>query len=122
MRHARARTPLLAFAILAGACTHRRPYVRGPRAVAPAPLASVDHRLVLIGDAGDADAKDEPALDALAARVAIAPWRTTVVFLGDNVYETGMPDRDPARRHQVEEVLDQVLLTLFESRHEAEPA
>ena len=120
MRHARACTLLLALAILGGACTHRQPFVRGPRAVAPAPLASVDHRLILIGDAGDADPKDEPALDALAARVEIAPGRTTVVFLGDNVYETGMPDATPLEGTKTEEVLDQVLLTLFESRHEAE--
>ncbi len=120
MRQTRARTLLLAVAILTGACTHRYPFVRGPAGVPPAPLASVDHRLILIGDAGDAEPKDEPALDALAERVAIAPWRTTVVFLGDNVYETGMPDVTPLEGTKAEEVLDQVLLTLFESRHEAE--
>jgi hypothetical protein len=84
------------------------------------PLAAVDHRVILIGDAGAANPKGEPALDLLAERVAILPKRTTVVFLGDNVYETGMPDATPLEGTVIEEVLDKTLLTLFESRRDAE--
>ena len=102
------------------ACTHTRPFVRGTPSVPPAPLANVDHRLILIGDAGAANPDDEPALDLLEERVKIAPTRTTVVFLGDNVYETGMPDATPLEGTNIEEVLDQVMLTLFESRRDAE--
>jgi hypothetical protein len=120
MRCASVPTIGVAVALLAVACTHTRPFVRGTPMVAEAPLARVDHRLILIGDAGDADPKDEPALDLLEERVKIAPTKTTVVFLGDNVYETGMPDATPLEGTKTEEVLDKVLITLFESRREAE--
>jgi hypothetical protein len=68
--------------------------LRPPDGVPPAGSA-VDHRLVLIGDAGDPDPDGEPTLRALEAHVRQMPERTTVVFLGDNVYETGMPDATP---------------------------
>ena len=106
--------------LLAGACTHTRPFVRGPGTVPAPPLAAIDHRLILIGDAGAANPDDEPALDLLEERVRILPKRTTVVFLGDNVYETGMPDATPLEGTVIEEVLDKTLFTLFESRRDAE--
>lgn len=112
---------LCASVLLAGtACNHVQPFVRGPSAVPAAPLAAVDHRLILIGDAGDADPDGEHVLDLLAERVRIAPARTTVVFLGDNVYETGMPEPTALEGTRAKAVLDEVLLTLFESRRDAE--
>lgn len=110
--------PALALVLLTG-CSHTQPFVRGPRAVAPQ-LAALDHRLVLLGDAGDPDREREHALDLLQQRVRRDPDRTTVVFLGDNVYETGMPDATPLEGTVVEEILDKTLLTLFESRRDAE--
>ena len=106
--------------LLVSGCSHTRPFVRGPRS-SPAPSpAAIDHRLLLIGDAGDADPAGEPTLDMLEARVRLAPTRTTVVFLGDNVYETGMPDPSPIEGTAVEKVLDEALLNLYESRRAAE--
>ncbi len=80
----------------------------------------IDHRLLLIGDAGAPDPEGEPALATLHARAKEIPSRTTVVFLGDNVYETGMPDATDLEGTETEEILDDVLLNLFESRSEAE--
>lgn len=112
--------PVVLVLLAALGCSHSRPFVRGPaRIVAPAPSA-VDHRLILIGDAGDADPDGERALELLEHRVRIAPARTTVVFLGDNVYETGMPEPTSLEGTTAEAVLDEVLLTLFESRRDAE--
>jgi hypothetical protein len=105
---------------LAAGCSHTEPFIRGPRAVRAPPLAAVDHRLILIGDAGAPNPDGEPALELLEQRVRIAPRRTTVVFLGDNVYETGMPEPTVLEGTAVEAVLDRVLLTLFESRRDAE--
>jgi hypothetical protein len=110
-------TILVAVLLLAG-CSHTRAFIRGP-ATTPAP-ATIDHRLLLIGDAGDADPADEPALDLLEERVRVAPEKTTVVFLGDNVYETGMPDPSPIEGTAIEAVLDEVLLNLYQSRRESE--
>lgn len=116
-RHRAIIVPVLLVAL---GCSHSRPFVRGPGRVAASDAAAVDHRLILIGDAGDADPDGERALDLLEQRVRIAPARTTVVFLGDNVYETGMPEPTPLEGTAAEAVLDEVLLTLFESRRDAE--
>src|SRR5579862_715391 len=75
-------------------CAHLGPYYREgeTREVAPVASADIDHRLFLIGDAGDPDRAGEPTLKMLAQRVRQLPERTTVVFLGDNAYERGMPE------------------------------
>jgi hypothetical protein len=67
------------------------PYVVGRRVVDEIRLDAIDHRLLLLGDAGAANAGREPVLEALRRYAAAIPDRTTVVFLGDIVYETGMP-------------------------------
>src|SRR5262247_3592001 len=84
---------LLLVVCLAAACTHFSPYYRKKlaRAVPVAENEQIDHRLLLIGDAGDPDRAGEPTLQLLAHQVALLPERTTVVFLGDNAYERGMP-------------------------------
>lgn len=110
---------LIALTVVLAACSHTRPFVRGPKEVPP-PLAALDHRLILIGDAGDADPNGERTLDLLQQRVRIDPASTTVVFLGDNVYETGMPEPTVLEGTVTEAVLDEVLVTLFESRRDAE--
>lgn len=106
--------------LLAVGCAHSTPYMALPLAEAPPPASAVDHRLVLIGDAGDPDPEGEPALHALETQVRLLPKRTTVVFLGDNVYETGMPDTTPIEGTRVEEILDATLLNLYASRRDAE--
>jgi len=107
-------------AALAAACTHARPFVRGPVGVELPRPDAIEHRLLLIGDAGDPNPEGEPALDLLEKQVNLLPDRTTVVFLGDNVYETGMPDPTPAEGTAVEQILDEALLNLYASRRDAE--
>jgi hypothetical protein len=87
---------------------------------APPPLTAIDHRLILIGDAGDPNPDGEPTLRALEQHVRLLPEHTTVVFLGDNVYETGMPEPTPIEGTPVEEVLDEALLNIYASRRDAE--
>lgn len=58
---------------------------------APIGDAQIESTVILIGDAGAADAGGDPVLAALAATVAEASGRTTVVFLGDNIYPNGLP-------------------------------
>ncbi len=91
-----------------------------PPAEALPAASAVDHRLILIGDAGDPDPDGEPTLHALRKYVERIPQRTTVVFLGDNVYETGMPEPTEIEGRPVEEILDETLLNLFASRRDAE--
>lgn len=82
---------------VAASCAHVSPYYRDPGGRWSPWVADADvaHRLILIGDAGDPDPGGEPALRALATQVNRIPTRTTIVFLGDNIYETGMPPPAP---------------------------
>jgi hypothetical protein len=107
-------------AIAGGGCSYTHPFMVAPLTGPPPPAAAVDHRLLLIGDAGDPDPDGEPSLHALRKQVELMPTRTTVVFLGDNVYETGMPEPTPIEGTVAEEVLDEALLNLFASRRDSE--
>ncbi len=61
------------------------------------PFAAVAETLLLVGDAGK-PAVGEPLLKAVAAEAARDPERTLVVYLGDNLYPSGLPgERDPGR-------------------------
>lgn len=125
-RHRR-RSVLLGLLVLA-ACTHLSPYYREaqPRQVGPPTDEEVDHRLLLIGDAGDPRPSGEPVLQVLKTHARLMPERTTVVFLGDNVYERGMPPRDKDTPEVVQEVeqvaaeADALVPDFFDNRKEAE--
>jgi Calcineurin-like phosphoesterase. len=54
----------------------------------------IESSLFLIGDAGEQDPRDVGVpLDSLTAQASVAPQRSIIVFLGDNVYESGVPER-----------------------------
>lgn len=55
--------------------------------------ANIETTLFLIGDAGEPDPRvSSVALDSLTAQASVAPERMIVVFLGDNVYPSGIPE------------------------------
>jgi hypothetical protein len=58
------------------------------------------HRLVLIGDAGQ-PLPDDPTLRALGQWTDDDPDRTTVLFLGDNLYPDGLRDGDRRRGKRI---------------------
>lgn len=66
----------------------------------PASLPTPDEietTLLLIGDAGEPDPRFVGApLDSLRAHAELAPERTIIVFLGDNVYPDGIPEEGAA--------------------------
>jgi hypothetical protein len=65
---------------------------RGARVETPPP-AEIVETIFLIGDAGEPDPRlPETALDSLTAQAAAAGARATIVFLGDNVYPSGMAE------------------------------
>ena len=98
------------------ACSHATPYVRagdtGQASAAPRAGRELDHRLLLIGDAGAPRPDGEPVLGVLAERAAAHPGRTTVVFLGDNIYERGMPPPGHRKRADAERRLEAQLEAL----------
>jgi hypothetical protein len=52
---------------------------------------SIQARIILIGDAGQLTNGRHPVVNA-AKKMIIFDKKTTVVFLGDNLYKTGLPD------------------------------
>ena len=59
------------------------------------------YRLLLLGDGG-APKRDEPVLETLGEWARKDATKTSIVFLGDNMYPEGMTDR---RKHEVSERL-----------------
>jgi hypothetical protein len=120
------RSIVIVAALLASAaCTHFTPYHRADLAgmVDAAAPATIDQRVILIGDSGAPSPLGEPVLDLLARRIRLLPDRTTVVFLGDIVYERGMPkplSEGEKPLDTLADVVDVVLPDLLASRHEAE--
>lgn len=91
----------LALLLLAG-CSR---VVREPEP--PAPAATTDQietTLFLIGDAG-APQDEEPVLIALERQVTEAPAAKLIVYLGDNIYPTGLPDTGAVGREGAEKQL-----------------
>ncbi len=56
---------------------------------------SLQARLILIGDAGDFKNGRHPVIDAVKQTTTIDK-KTTVLYLGDNLYSTGLPDMQSA--------------------------
>lgn len=77
---------LIVFAFVTVACSHTQPYVRG--AVVDPTQIAISQRVIFVGDAGKATPEDAvwAKLDKYLSKDAL------VVFLGDNVYEYGLPD------------------------------
>lgn len=74
----------------ASACTHRVQI----QDVIPSEIEST---IFLVGDAGEQDPRNSsPVLDSLKALASLAPNRTYIVFLGDNVYPSGIPEEGRA--------------------------
>lgn len=68
----------------------------GMRAVSAqsVPADSIRHRLILIGDAGRLRQGKNPVVDAVRARYDFSNSRTTLLYLGDNVYPHGLSDEN----------------------------
>jgi len=71
---------------------------------APA-IDDVETRLYLIGDAGAPSPRD-PVLRGLASQLAADPTRSFVIFLGDNIYPSGLPAEGVPGRREAERRLD----------------
>ena len=82
-------------------CSTNSPYIRnGISATKPnVDYSKIKHRVLLIGDAGNPKINFalqdsvlvDPVLKQLSKRAAEIPQKTIVVFLGDNIYEVGLP-------------------------------
>jgi len=72
--------------------------------------SQVVHRFILIGDAGRLVNGKNLVTDAVANYVNKADSNVTILFLGDNIYEKGLPDIDDNDYDESVEVLKKQLL------------
>lgn len=98
-------------ALFAAGCAVETPFYRDPgEASAPPAGKYADHTVYLIGDAGESiKGLRETAFTALIQEASEYPERSTIVFLGDNVYPKGMPAADDPERKRSEFYLDEQL-------------
>jgi hypothetical protein len=62
------------------------------------PADQIETTLFLVGDAGEPDPRQVGApLDSLTAQASVAPQRSIIIFLGDNVYPGGIPAEGAAQ-------------------------
>ena len=74
---------------------------------------NLSYRILLIGDAGNPIKEgQEPVLSALQKQLSIYPSKTTVVFLGDNIYPDGMPPKQSPERKEAERRLNEQIKTI----------
>jgi hypothetical protein len=101
------RGALLLFLVSLGSCAGKAPPLPPP--VPPAASRETEVSLFLIGDAGEPREGGDPVLLALEAQIASSPGRVVAVFLGDNVYNYGLPPIDAEDRTEMERRLrDQI--------------
>ncbi|MEP6582877.1 MAG: metallophosphoesterase, partial [Ginsengibacter sp.] len=66
---------------------------------------SIQQRIVLIGDAGELNFGRAPVVDA-ARKLIPFDERTTVIYLGDNLYNYGLPDELTPGYAELKSILD----------------
>nr|MBA2762372.1 hypothetical protein [Segetibacter sp.] len=66
---------------------------------------TIQSRIVLIGDAGDFHGGRHPVIDAVKNHIKFDS-KTTIVYLGDNLYMTGLPDESYGDYDKRRAVLD----------------
>jgi len=92
-------------------CSHKNPYYH-PQYLQQkeirVDLENVNHRILLIGDAGIPQ-ENEPVLAKLLEVASEIPQKTFIFFLGDNLYPSGMvSENDPWRSEAERRLLAQI--------------
>ena len=69
---------------------------------------TISQRIILVGDAGELTNGRHPVVEAIKQFIKLDK-KTTVLFLGDNLYDTGLPDDESALYQAAKAVLDSQL-------------
>jgi hypothetical protein len=110
---------VLLLVMVTSGCSHTQPYIR-PSVPQPAPKAQLQYRILLFGDGGEpafntannAWANDHACvkdltLKTLVSRASADHQKTTILFLGDNIYPEGLPEeREQHKYAQAQQRLD----------------
>ena len=69
-------------------------------------LKKIDRIVYLIGDAGKSIEFSKSVFNLLENQVGSDSLKSTVIFLGDNIYPKGMPDKGEKGREEAESIID----------------
>ena len=80
--------------------------------------SAIVHTLFLVGDAGEPYVKDHAIKQILTEKISGTQGKSTVLFLGDNVYPAGLPSRDVvfSRKRELAELSLKTQVDLIRSR------
>ncbi|MBC30004.1 MAG: phosphoesterase [Muricauda sp.] len=95
--------------------TKKTQYADAQSAIRSTPDKEVVHTFYLIGDAGKSPIGGmNPVLKKFRSRLSEAPKNSTAIFLGDNIYPAGLPDKKDSTQAYIEAKshLDAQLATL----------
>jgi hypothetical protein len=100
--------PFTLLLIIFSSCADYRMHVEGEALqTPPASLGEPEHIMYLIGDAGEANLGEvPPAVRFLGKKLALAPKNSSCIFLGDNIYPEGFPQRKTPERELMQHRID----------------
>ena len=99
---------LLAFVLIShvGCATYKPQYASKVQEKFP-DNKTIEHTFYLVGDAGNSPLGEQsPALKILKQDLKYASKKSTLLFLGDNIYPNGMPKKDGENRELAEHQLN----------------
>ncbi len=96
---------LFLFPLFTG-CSIQSHFVKKPNEIS-SPADSVKQTIFLIGDAGEPlSDNQEPTFQILTQQASKNPQNNTIIFLGDNIYPSGLPESTDSDRREMERRLD----------------
>lgn len=108
------RVTAVTLALLA-ACSHHSV----PTPVAPVPVTDLATTIFLLGDAGSPHLETDPNLAELTKQATESPVGSIILFLGDNLYPSGLPDTASPNRAEAERRLEAQLAVARISKRRA---
>ena len=101
MKHLHRILALAIAILLLGSCATYQAQFKNPSKALPSNDKELAHSFYLIGDAGNSELGEQSlALNAFQEALESAPDQSTAVFLGDNVYEKGIPKKSSAEKQR----------------------
>lgn len=99
---------LLIFVIFFSACaTYKPQYKNKSESNLSSGKSKIEHSFFLIGDAGNSvDGQPTKALKLFQSELEKANKKSTAIFLGDNIYPSGLPKKEDKNRLSAEEQLN----------------
>lgn len=73
-------------------------------------------RVIIVGDGGELTNGKHPVADAISKHVTVADDKTTILFIGDNIYRHGLPDEEEDVYSAKEDVLRKQVSPFFDHK------